>query len=199
VSAAVGDWPTIRAWRKAERERLIAARLAIPRPERAAAEAAIAERLEALTRQAAPALVGFYWPFRGEFDGRPLARRLIAEGLRFALPVVVAKGQPLEFREWRPGIPMTHGIWNIPIPAAGPPVAPDLAWVPLVGFDAGCYRLGYGGGFYDRTLAAARPRPRTVGIGYDVQRLDSIAPQPHDIPMDTILTPTLAMERPASA
>jgi 5-formyltetrahydrofolate cyclo-ligase len=187
---ATDDWPAVRAWRRAERERLIAARLAISRPARAMAEDAIAARVEALTRAAGPRLVGFYWPFRGEFDGRPLARRLIGEGLRFALPVVLAKGQPLEFREWRPGIPMEHGVWNIPIPAEGPPVAPDLAWVPLVGFDSGRFRLGYGGGFYDRTLAAARPRPRTIGIGYDCQRLASILPQPHDIPLDAIVTET---------
>lgn len=192
------DWPAVRAWRRAERERLIAERLAIPRPARAAAEEAIAARVEALTRAAAPRLVGFYWPFRGEFDGRPLARRLIREGLRFALPVVLAKAQPLEFREWRPGIRMEHGVWNIPIPAEGPPVAPDLAWVPLVGFDSGCFRLGYGGGFYDRTLAALRPRPRAIGIGYDCQRLASIAPQPHDLPMDAIVTETLQTERPAA-
>jgi 5-formyltetrahydrofolate cyclo-ligase len=193
------DWPAVRAWRRTERERLIAARLAIARPERAAAEVAMMARVEALTRAADARVVGFYWPFRGEFDGRPLARRLLGEGLRFALPVVLAKGQPLEFREWRPGIRMEHGVWNIPVPSEGPAVAPDLAWVPLVGFDPGCFRLGYGGGFYDRTLAAAQPQPRTIGIGYECQRLDSIAPQPHDIPMDAIVTETLAVERPGAS
>jgi hypothetical protein len=107
--------------------------------------------------------------------------------MRLALPVVVQKAAPVLFREWWPGIPMANGIWNIPVPAAGDPVAPDVLLVPVVGFDRQNYRLGYGGGYYDRTLAAAT-RPRTIGVGFELARIATIHPQPHDIPMDFVVT-----------
>ena len=198
MTAAADDWPAVRAWRKAERDRLVAARVALPRAERDGANAAIGAALEQLTLRRGGGLVGFYWPFKGEFDARPLARRLIGQGLRFALPVVVEKGAPLDFREWRPGIRLVPGIWQIPVPADGPTVTPDLVWVPLLGFDSAGYRLGYGGGYYDRTLGRAVPRPFAVGIGYERVRLASIRPQPHDIPMDAIVTEAgVVFERPA--
>jgi 5-formyltetrahydrofolate cyclo-ligase len=197
VIPAADDWPAIRAWRKAERDRLVAVRVALPRAERDGANAAIGAALEQLTRRRGGRLIGFYWPFKGEFDARPLARRLVGEGLRFALPVVVEKGAPLIFREWRPGIRMVPRIWQIPVPADGPAVAPDLVWVPLLGFDSAGYRLGYGGGYYDRTLGPALPRPFAIGIGYERVRLASIRPQPHDIPMDAIVTEAgVVFERP---
>jgi 5-formyltetrahydrofolate cyclo-ligase len=101
---------------------------------------------------------------------------------------VVAKGRPLVFREWRPGIQMTHGVWKIPIPAEGPEVTPGVVIAPLVGHDPGCYRLGYGGGFFDRTLAAHPGKPLVIGVGDGSGAIASIFPQPHDIPMDVILT-----------
>jgi 5-formyltetrahydrofolate cyclo-ligase len=105
----------------------------------------------------------------------------------------------MEFREWRPGIRMVPGIWQIPVPAEGPPVAPDLIWVPLLGFDSAGYRLGYGGGYYDRTLGRASPRPFAIGIGYELVRLASIVPQPHDVAMDAIVTEEgVVFERPTS-
>jgi len=105
-----------------------------------------------------------------------------------ALPVVVEKAKPLIFREWWPGISMNHGVWNIPVPAAGEPVEPDALLVPVVGFDRRRYRLGYGGGYYDRTLAALSAKPRAVGVGFELSQLATIYPQPHDIPMDLIVT-----------
>src|SRR5690606_21931832 len=81
-----------------------------------------------------------------------------------------------------------RGIWNIPIPAEREPVRPTALLVPVVGFDAAGYRLGYGGGYYDRTLALLEPRPLTIGVGYAGARLDTIHPQPHDIPLDAIVT-----------
>jgi 5-formyltetrahydrofolate cyclo-ligase len=104
------------------------------------------------------------------------------------LPEVVEKAAPLVFRAWKPGDRLVSGVWNIPVPADGEPVQPDLLLIPLVGFDSRRYRLGYGGGYYDRTLAILDPRPLTVGIGHAFQYLPTIHPQPDDIPMDAIVT-----------
>src|SRR5260221_4145369 len=186
VIPAADDWPAIRAWRKAERDRLVAVRVALPRAERDGANAAIGAALEQLTLARGGRLVGFYWPVKGEFDARPLARRLAGEGLRFALPVVVEKGAPLIFREWRPGIWMVPGIWQIPVPADGPTVAPDLVWVPLLGFDSAGYRLGYCGGYFDPTPGRALPPPPAIGIGYERVRLASSQAQPHHLTIDAL-------------
>ena len=182
------DWDEVRLWRKAKRDVLIGRRLAMPDADRVSQSAQITEVLAQLLPARPGALIGFYWPFKGEYDPRPLARSLHAQGLRLALPVVVRKACPVIFREWWPGIPMEAGIWNIPVPAGGDPVEPELLLVPLVGFDRRNYRLGYGGGYYDRTLAACRVRPRTVGIGFELSRIATIHPLPHDIPMDQIVT-----------
>ena len=176
----------LRLWRKAKREALIAQRLALLPETRAAASADIAARLLVLLADSQQC-VAFYWPFRGEYDARPVARALHKAGVALALPVVVAKAQPLIFRPWRPGIEMIPGVWKIPVPAGGDPVQPDTLLVPLVGFDTKRFRLGYGGGFYDRTIAAMTKRPRTIGVGFQCGRLRSIHPQPYDIPMDEIV------------
>lgn len=183
-------WPEVRAWRKAERARLIQARLDAGREQRAAWSVAIHASLETGLPFLPDALVGFYWPFKGEFDARPLVRRLHARGARFALPVVIEKAAPLIFRSWAPGEKLEPGIWQIPVPVEDRRVEPDVLLVPLVGFDAAGYRLGYGGGYYDRTLAAFRRRPLAVGVGFAVAELPTIHPQPHDIPMDLIVTET---------
>jgi 5-formyltetrahydrofolate cyclo-ligase len=133
-------------------------------------------------------IVGIYWPFRSEIDLRDLAQEHIATGGVAALPVVVEKNAAVEFWRWRPERPMTRGLFNIPIPEQREAVAPDVLIVPLVGFDRARYRLGYGGGYYDRTLAASHPRPRTLAIAFAEAELDTIYPQPHDIPMDRIIT-----------
>ena len=132
--------------------------------------------------------LGVYWPVRGEIDVRDLAIEHLRKGGRVALPVVVTKSAPVEFWSWRPEMPMSRGIWNIPIPAEREVLDPDALIVPLVGFDAQQFRLGYGGGYYDRTIAAAARRPYCVGLGYGDAQLESIFPQPHDIPMDLIVT-----------
>ena len=186
--ASAQDWNEVRLWRKVKREVLIGRRLAMPDADRASQSARITHALGQLLTSQPGALIGFYWPFKGEYDPRPLARSLHAQGLRLALPVVVRKANPVVFRGWWPGIPMESGAWNIPVPACGDPVDPELLLVPLVGFDRSNYRLGYGGGYYDRTLAAARVRPRTVGVGFELSRIATIYPQAHDIPMDQIVT-----------
>jgi 5,10-methenyltetrahydrofolate synthetase len=112
---------------------------------------------------------------------------IVARGGMPALPVVIAKAQPLVFRAYKPGDPLEKGVWNIPVPANGVPVFPSIVISPLVGVDAGNYRLGYGGGFYDRTLAALPEKALVIGVGYEMQRIPTIHPQPHDIPMDRIV------------
>jgi 5,10-methenyltetrahydrofolate synthetase len=184
----LGDWPAIAHWRKAERERLIAARLAIPAEARTAMSARIADGLDKAVGDAGGRLVSLYWPFRGEPDLRPWMTSVDARGGRTALPVVVEKAKPLVFRAYRPGDRLEKGVWNIPIPAEGDPVFPDVVIAPIVGVDPGNYRLGYGGGFFDRTLAAMPHKPQVIGIGYEMQRIATIYPQIHDIPMDLIVT-----------
>ena len=117
--------------------------------------------------------------------GRALLR---SRGVSLCLPVVVTPHAPLEYWRWAPGEPMNVGFWNIPCPARRHVVTPDLMLAPLVGFDRANYRLGYGGGYFDRTLAAFSRRPTVVGVGYEFSALSTIHPQPHDIPMDKILT-----------
>ena len=175
-------------WRKAERERLITERLAVSADARAAMTTLTAEGVDAAIGDIAGRLVSLYWPFRGEPDLRDWLAGVNARGGRTALPVVVAKGQPLIFRAYRPGDRLEKGVWNIPIPAEGNPVIPDVVIAPVVGFDAENYRLGYGGGFFDRTLAALPRKPLVIGIGYELQRIATIYPQPHDVPMSVIVT-----------
>lgn len=183
------DGGGVKAWRRAERARLVAAREALPAAAREAARERIRATLAAELAALAGATVGFYWPFRGEVDLADLVGGLVADhGSRAALPVVVAKAAPLEFWRWEPGMALRPGAWGIPVPASGEPVVPDRLLVPLVGFDDQGYRLGYGGGFYDRTLATLPGPPLAIGVGYAFQRLPDLDPQPHDRPMDAIVT-----------
>jgi len=184
-------WEEVRAWRKATRPALIDARLAVPREERSRRDALITARIEALLPDLAERRIGFYWPFKGEYDPRPLVRALHGRGARLALPVV-EKARPMRFREWWPHMRMVPGIWDIPVPDEGEWVRPEALLVPLLGFDGRGYRLGYGGGYYDRTLAAMPEKPLAIGIGFEQSRLPTIHPQPHDVPMDLIITERLA-------
>ena len=182
-------WPEVKAWRKAERERLIAERLAMPAEMRAEFAGRMVRHLDEVVGKVEGRVASFYWPFRGEPDLRPWAARVVANGGRTALPVVVEKGRPLIFRAWTLGDKLERGVWNIPVPAAGEEVLPDIVVAPLVGWDKALYRLGYGGGFFDRTLAALRGKnPLVVGIGYAAMQLPTIHPQSHDIPMQAIVT-----------
>src|SRR5436305_566027 len=128
--------------------------------------AAIETRVQELLRERSGPL-GVYWPFRAEFDPRALIDWSIASGRMIALPVVVDKKGPLEYRAWRPGEPLVDGVWGIPVPEKRAVVTPTMVLAPLVGFDPECYRLGYGGGYFDRTLAALVPRPLAIGIGFE--------------------------------
>lgn len=119
---------------------------------------------------------------------RPLVERWRSTGCRVALPVVVAAGAPLAFREWAAGGALQPDRYGIPTPVAGDWLVPELLLIPLNGFDAAGYRLGYGGGFFDRTLAACVPRPRAVGVGFEINRVASIRPEAHDQRLDLVVT-----------
>lgn len=175
-------------WRRQERARLLEARRSLPAAERVEATEGVLRNLGALLADLHCATLGVYWPIKREIDIRRFGNALSqSRRLRLALPVVVAKGQPLEYWRWRMADPMTRGFWNIPVPETRNPVDPDVVIAPLVGF-SGCFRLGYGGGYFDRTLAARRPKPVAIGIGFEFSRLDDFAPHRHDIPMDFIVT-----------
>lgn len=182
--------PDDRARRKALRLELVGRRQAMDAAALTPLHAALETRVEALLAQLGPASVGFTWPYRGEFDALPLMRRwLAADPARWAaLPVVGEKGQPMTFRRWTPDTVMATDRYGIPYPADGEAVVPALLLIPCNGFDGRGYRLGYGAGHYDRTLAALVPTPVAVGVAIEDGRLDDLQPQPHDLPMDWIVT-----------
>src|SRR5579875_3027955 len=144
--------------------------MAVPAEQRRLWGGAIEERLRALLAGRRGLRLGVYWPFKAEFDPRPLIDWLIAEGSAVALPALV------------------DGVWGIPVPQRREIVIPDAVLAPLVGFDEAGYRLGYGGGYFDRTLAALVPKPLAIGVGFELARLPTIHPQPFDVPMDFIVT-----------
>ena len=189
----------LKAWRKAERERLVAARLALPTDTLRDYRLQMDTHLEQTFPGLGQATLGFCWPFKNEYDPRFLLRRLRKLGAKTALPVVVAPSEPLIFRFWTPGDALAKGVYDIPYPATGDPVMPDVVLVPMNGFDAAGYRLGYGGGYFDRTLASLRAknsgRPVAVGVAHELARMVSIEPQPHDIPMDYVATERGVYER----
>lgn len=184
-------------WRRAERMRLLDARRALSVADREAMTAALAAHLARLVQERFGALDGrvisAYWPIKGEFDLRPLMAEWHEQGALVALPVVEVKASPLVFRRWTPETRMVRGDWNIPVPAPeAERLAPQIALAPLVGWvhdaDGTGWRLGYGGGYFDRTLAALGPRPFTIGVGLAAARLATIYPQPHDVPLNAIVT-----------
>jgi len=182
------DADQLKRWRKTERERLIAARAALD----AAALEQCRRRIDAHLGRAFPGLasarLAFCWPIKGEYDARHLVRGLRERGARAALPVVVAPRAPLVFREWHPGVAMATGPLDIPYPADAPEVLPDAVLLPMNGWDGAGYRLGYGGGFFDRTLASLAKKPAVIGISYELARMETIHPQPWDIPVDWVVT-----------
>jgi 5-formyltetrahydrofolate cyclo-ligase len=187
IGADSAERADVMRWRKDARRNLIAERQALPQTARQIAVARIMDELAGECGQ----VIGLYWPFQGEPDLRPWAAQMRARGATFALPVVVNQGQPLEFREWSAETPLDRGVWDIPIPAHGSKVlTPDLMIVPVVGVDGRRFRLGYGGGYYDRTIAAMRAagqRPWVIGVGFGFQSLPTIFPLDHDIAMDRVI------------
>lgn len=180
--------PDLNQWRRTQRAELLALRMAIPVAQRMRMNRRMTEALQDAFPLAGPLVIAAYWPFRGEFDPRFLLRSWRLRGACTALPVVMAKGQPLQFRAWWPGLRTEPGVYQLPVPVGSDVVRPDVVLMPPVGFDRQGYRLGYGGGFYDRTLAGLSPQPVKIGVAFGLSFIPTIQPQPHDIPMDFVAT-----------
>jgi 5,10-methenyltetrahydrofolate synthetase len=178
----------LKVWRRTLREQLLASRVALPSELVAAHRAVIDRYLERGFPNLARGVVAFCWPYRNEYDARFFARTLRERGAVTALPVVLAPRTPLVFREWHPGVALARGVYDIPYPVAGPEVIPEAVLLPMLGFDDAGYRLGYGGGYFDRTLAALARKPAVIGIAYEGAHLDTIHPQSYDIPVDWVVT-----------
>lgn len=133
--------------------------------------------------------IGAYWPIKGEFDALPALFRWTegAPERRIGLPVIDRETKQLRFHVWYPGCPMEEDAFGIPKPKDTEQFTPQMLLVPCVGYGPKGLRLGYGGGFYDRTLAAIEPRPYTVGVGYAHGYLPWLTPEPHDVPLDAML------------
>jgi 5-formyltetrahydrofolate cyclo-ligase len=178
------------------RTRFILERLALGSSAHAAASLSIFNQIALTFPRIWTQTVGLYWPLKSEIALAEVVDRIRREGGRTALPVVVRKSDPLEFHLWDTEAVLTCDACGIPCPPQGVAVHPDVLLVPVIGFDTACYRLGYGGGYYDRTLATLSPRPLTIGIGFELGHLDTVFPQPFDIPLDFILTGQTVHSRP---
>ncbi len=183
------------AWRRALRRDMVARRAALSDAGHEALSARIVDHL--LTALPLPRIVAFCWPIKHEPDVRAAIPRWAAQGVSAALPVVVREGAPLAFRLWTSDTPLAADRYGIPTPSVGEFVQPDMLLLPLNGFDADGYRLGYGGGYFDRTLAALSPRPLAVGVGFEINRLPTIRPEAHDQRLDWLVTEAGAVRLPA--
>ena len=157
---------------------------------------AVAERMMGLLARFPVGAISAFRAFGDEIGTAPLLGRLDARGYRIGLPVVMGRGRPLVFRQWRPGDVMGSGPYGIeqPLPTASE-IEPDILIVPMAAFDAQGYRVGYGGGFYDRSLAALREKKNVVAIGlaYDEQEVEAVPRDHYDARLDHLVTPTRTM------
>jgi len=176
------------AWRKSERTRLLRERSALSEEILAGLRSRIDIHIERAFPDLVHGVLAFCWPYKNEYDPRHLAAALRRRGATTAIPVVVAPKAPLIFREWHPGVKLADGPLGIPYPVDSREVRPDHVLLPMLGWDPQGYRLGYGGGFFDRTLAALAKRPRVIGVSHEQAYLETIRPQPHDIPVDFVVT-----------
>ena len=178
--------------RKALRRQMIGQREAMTPAEWETASAQLSSNLEAvLAQRGLPKLgqaVAFCWPVQNEPDLRPLALKWRESGITIALPVVIAPGQPLVFRVWGQGEGLQPDRYGIPTPTEGSLVTPDILLLPGNAFDDAGYRLGYGGGFFDRTLALMNPRPLVLGLCFEHARVADLNPESHDQAVDVVVT-----------
>lgn len=173
--------------RTLRRERL-AVRLALDEKTHFAHSAAIEAHLTTLLLPLLPQTLAFCIPVRGEFDARPLATLLLERGWHAVVPVVEVRAAPMSFRSWTPTSAMSLDRHGIPIPARGLASLPTIVLLPLLAFDVQGYRLGYGGGYFDRTLVELVPPPLAIGVGFELARVADIRPQAHDLPLDIVVT-----------
>jgi 5,10-methenyltetrahydrofolate synthetase len=179
--------------KRALRQRLLEERLAMPDRLRRADLLQRVMRIWLVNRP--DTVIGAYWPIKGEFDPLPALHRWKEDGelldepqpRRIGLPVVDKLHKTLKFHAWFPGCPMEEDAYGIPKPKDTEVIVPTLLFVPCVGYAAGGFRLGYGGGFYDRTLSTLQPKPYTVGLGFTNGFVEDLEPEPHDVPLDAIL------------
>ena len=181
-------------WRRSERKRLSDHREALGQEARTKLSAALCGHVKSVLAErnvGSGVVFSGYWPIKCEPDLRPLFEDLRAEGVDLALPVVETRAAPLTFRQWLPGENLVRGDWGIPVPSTrAAKVVPDVVLAPCLGWTEEGFRLGWGGGYFDRTLADMVPRPLSIGIAMNAAQLSTIYPQPHDIPLDLVVTET---------
>lgn len=178
----------VAAQRSDIRRRSLLARETLSAAEHALLSARIERHLAAELQLHAPGRLAFCWPFRAEFDARPLVTRLLTQGWSACLPVVGDDVGAMRFRAWTPATEMRADRHGIQTPMDGDDVVPDLILLPFNATDACGYRLGYGAGYFDRTLAAMQPRPMVIGVGFSLGIVASVYPQAHDIPVGRRVT-----------
>ena len=175
-------------WRKKKRIELLACREAVTNNDRSRWGIEISSLLEYGFPVLCKSTVGFYWSYRGEYDPQPTMSALQTRGAVLALPEIEGKEKPLYFRRWWKEAPMKIGSYNIPVTDNTERVTVNAIIVPMLGFDTKGYRLGYGAGYYDRTISGMNPRPLLIGVAFEILRLEDIYPRPHDVAMDFIVT-----------
>ena len=178
----------VQIWRRALRLQLIEKRVALPGATLDEYRCRIDIHLQRAFPDLVHGVIAFCWPYKSEYDARHLLAALRRRGATTALPAIVAPRTPLLFREWHPGVTLCKGPLGIPFPPDSAEVQPDSVLLPAVAFDVGGYRLGYGGGYFDRTLASIARMPRVIALAYEFMFIETIYPQPHDIPVDYVVT-----------
>ena len=181
----MNDWQN---WRKQQRAELIAQRMQISSSDRILWNQAITHFLIQGFPILQQHIVGFYSAYKGEYDPMPVMEHLNVCGTILALPEVIEPGQPLIYRKWWPKVSIKKDRYGLSVPCNTEVVLISAVMIPMVGFDDQGYRLGYGSGYFDRTLAAMPTHPLTIGIAFEQQRIATTYPQSHDIPMDFIVT-----------
>ncbi len=168
-----------------------ARRAALTPAERAHAAQAVAQAFFAEPKFAARQVIAGYWPLPEELDCRPILQRLLDDGRTVVLPAIIRRDEPLQMRVWEPEAPLyPAGFGTLAPSELAPQARPDLVLLPLLGFDRLGTRLGYGGGYYDRSFAEAEGRPLMVGLAYGAQEFETIPRDEHDIALDAVVTET---------